>query len=714
MPVRRLISIALTLACLGMAAACGDGNRTAALRPTEATLVTTATLPKTAENRVDTPTPISTKRQTRTQTPIPTKTEYPTWTSTPTIPQATQIADLLGTDLLPHGARFRLGNGRINQVAVSPDGKSVAIAGDRGISLYQRDPLEEVWSIPTRQRQGFINFSADGMSVFSLTITTNQEILFTTLNTIYEVGPVYEWNIADGQNRRILDIHGYGMDAFGLAFSPNRRFLAISTFEDVFDVWDLENGVRITSMHVPLQYFDCLDFSDDGKMLAARSGSNIVLVDLEQEAVIWEENLDEKGAGRIAIAPDGKVVAFDRGGQLLLWEIGREFPSFILEGLPGNITQIRFSPGGEMLAAGDDEGHVAQWDLHNGRLQQALGNPGGPVTSIAFLEEGAKILAGSADGVYIWSAASGKSMESLAEVYSFWRKAEYASGQNAIALWMDGEVRFVDPKTAARRRTLQYPVHAPLSADFRFFAYRSEDGKVVIADSSDGGIRYAWQAPEYLETINSSNFFFSPDGKTIAIIKEIQGSIYARYAELWDMRSGKRLLTLEYKPYSWANTFYLDFSPKGGLIALGYWDWEYGEAYEVFDTVSGQSVFIGASRSRHFLEFSPDEKAILSPCDGKPGLCLQDLLSGDEIIVFSLDYEGFTGSLSATSFSPDGKRLAFGTEEGMLSLVDVTTDEALRIFEGHNGLVEDLSFSPDGKTLVSVGDGSVILWDAVG
>jgi WD40 repeat protein len=73
---------------------------------------------------------------------------------------------------------------------------------------------------------------------------------------------------------------------------------------------------------------------------------------------------------------------------------------------------------------------------------------------------------------------------------------------------------------------------------------------------------------------------------------------------------------------------------------------------------------------------------------------------------------GYTSSVFALAFSPDGQRLASGHRAGDVLLWNPESGQMLRNLEGHKDAIVSLAFSPDGFYLASGGyDSTAKIWD---
>src|SRR2546425_555088 len=98
------------------------------------------------------------------------------------------------------------------------------------------------------------------------------------------------------------------------------------------------------------------------------------------------------------------------------------------------------------------------------------------------------------------------------------------------------------------------------------------------------------------------------------------------------------------------------------------------------------------------------------------GFALSALTQGSQGSQVSQDlyfYRGHSNTVEAVAWSPDGKRIASGSDDNTVQVWDATTGGKMLIYRGHSSPVWVVAWSPDGRRIASGSDDRTVqVWDA--
>jgi WD40 repeat protein/class 3 adenylate cyclase len=487
--------------------------------------------------------------------------------------------------------------------------------------------------------------------------------------------------------------------AWGVAFSPDGKYVLTGGRGDTAKLWDARSGQEIRRFTSHIRGIGQVHFSPDGKY--------IITMDADNSAIKWDAETGQE-VYRItkdreipwaALSHDGKTIFTVSGDHTIRrWDAasGKEIGVFLK--LPSPVKSFYISPDDQYLLIFSDTAQL--WDLKTGqKIREILLDPSTVnLSAAAFSPDGNFVLTGNNDGiVYLWDVKTGSEVRKfVGHTSNIFDVAFTPDNKYVLTGGGDRTIRLWDIETARELRRFSFSayVHA---IDV------SADGKWVLTSSDDGGARiWRFNASPRLPLFNQgpgiSAVAIAPDGKLI-----FTGGA-AGTAQLWDATTGKKLH--DFIGHKDLINFGAAFSPDGKYLVTGSWD----TSIRLWDVQTGRKIrqFMGTHALVNGVEFSPDGKYVVSA--GNDGILLWNVQTGEKVRKFA-EIKAYRAT-----FSPDGKYIltsAGVTPDGKARLWDAFTGQLIREYQTAIGEMTSVDFSPDGKyILADGGDSMVHLWNA--
>jgi hypothetical protein len=325
----------------------------------------------------------------------------------------------------------------------------------------------------------------------------------------------------------------------------------------------------------------------------------------------------------------------------------------------GSVFSLCYSPDGESIAVGDDNGEVRVFFSASGQFDMRCVGHSDVVWAVAFSPDGHTLASASFDNtIRLWSTRDGRCLNVL---------LGHQGWVYALAFAPDG-------------RTL---------------ASVSEDGTCRLWNLQRGD----WMSPAVEETGFLAAVAFSPDGRMLAVAGS--GGVVSTF-HLSDLERPFRLLE------HGARVRALAFSPDGRLLASG------GEDRQVHlwrpDDGSRASVLPGHADNVTSLSFS------------SAGDVLASASMDQTVRLWSTARGECVGQLRvaparvwSVQCSPTDRTLATGSEDGAVRVWSMDSCECLMTLRGYSNKTWSLAFSPYRSLLFAANEDSLVTaWCARG
>lgn len=405
------------------------------------------------------------------------------------------------------------------------------------------------------------------------------------------------------------------------------------------------------------------------------------------------------GIHSVAFSPDGNYLAAGHeNGDVIIWDRVHNQQRNRLLGHTHGVASVAFSPHSQVLASGSVDHTLRLWDVQTGALIATHTNQVDQVWAVTYSPDGKVLASGSMDGIIcLRHPHTGESFQTLTghtgQVSSI---AFSPDGQFLLNGFVDGTVSLWDVKTGGCHKT--YPVHQGIVWSVAFHP----DGQSFFSCGGDTlAKQIQLETGACLQTLKGharqlTDIVCSVDGQTL-----ISGS-HDHTVRCWNVQTGECHHILEaHNSFVWG----VALSPDNQVIASGSLDrtvrlWDYPSGKQLY-SLQGQPYGICS------VAFSLDEKRVIS--GEEDGMVrVWDWARQTERYAWQT-HQGIVASIMLHPFRP---YLATGGEDGTVKLWDLDSQKLLHTFQRHQTVIFAVAFSPDGTVLASgCRDWFVKIWD---
>ena len=541
-----------------------------------------------------------------------------------------------------------------------------------------------------------------------------------------------------------------------LAWSPDGRQLATTSYDGDAIVWDAKSGERVRRFSISNVLKRGVAWSPDSQRLAWGSVGD------ENAVRIWDRRTDKvsilRGHTHSLISciwsPDGSrlvTTAMDKTARI--WDADTLTCLHVLSGHTGFVNAACWADDGRSLVTAG-AGGVKVWDAQTGELlrellsetnfesvstsssmpqQLVLGTWGkcllmdtvswqatreipahaGKISVVAFSPDGATFVSGGADGAAIvWDATEGRQLFVLrghqGEVTSI---AWNPNGSQVAAGCSDGTVKVWEVPAPSQPLAFQASSEAIQS-----LAWRKDDreltslGKTALV-ASNPATGAAVQTTSFAAGTRES---MSPNGQLCASVSGAEG-VFKILVE--NLEQHKSVCELEFTGVLFnVNRFpSMDWSSNSKrLVVRG------DRQVDVWEIPGGQRVFTWQGPSLKAASWASDNSRLAIAGGGDSTDNGNQAFMG-HVHVFDVERKvrllkvrlGSSRSVaSAVTWHPNGESLAAGNQIGQVQAWDVASGRSLMIAQLHVAVTNALDWSPDGLRIASIGvDGGLKIWD---
>jgi WD40 repeat protein len=281
----------------------------------------------------------------------------------------------------------------IGAVTFSPDGSLIASGSYGSVVFFDAAKGGQVGQLTgITETVRSVAFSPDG------------KYFATGAGRPGQVGEIKIWDTGVGFWNRLArqTVRAHRDCVYALAFSPDSRILASTSYDHMIFLWDPANGEQVKTLKEHTDAVFDLAFSPDGKWLASGGADRTVkLWDIVTGKRIHTLGNSTEGVNTIAFHPSKPWIAasgFDK--TIHVWDLSKEEPveifSIIAHEEP--VLRLAFSPDGNWLVTSSWDKSVKVWNTKTMEQSRVIPDQRDWVVAMRFSPDGRKLVLGRYDG----------------------------------------------------------------------------------------------------------------------------------------------------------------------------------------------------------------------------------------------------------------------------------------------------------------------------
>jgi WD40 repeat protein len=567
-------------------------------------------------------------------------------------------------------------------------------------------------------------YEGAGVPLFAVAVSPDGRLLAAA----GENGTVVLFDVASGALRQRLE--GHSADVNDVVIQPQGAWLASAGDDRKIIRWSLPSGDKpaeqLHAWKAPVDIWS-LAVSPDGKLLASGGEDGIIsLWQAETGELVRHLEGHHKEiaqAGGLAFSPSGKLLvsgSLDRTARV--WNVGTGETLQILKGHNGRLEGVAFSPDEKRIMTSSDDKRLILWEVNSDQPLQTFDGHQNFAFSVVFLLKNphadtypaggkgdAPILVSSSQDrtLRVWDTDSSVPLRVLqGHTNGVSKIAVHATpsagqGVQVFSAGNDGTVRRWDIIPLPYQQLVDLP-GSPKSTAIaprgKYVAVGFESGALCLYSLSE--MRMVEQQ-ENAHSTKITRLSFNADGTLLA------SASFDNTAKLWAVAPDGTLTERQTFSGHTDAVHGLAFSPNGTLLATASYDGRIG----LFTIGTQEQRFINAHEGMvasvafdhsgsHLLSAGAEDKtARLWDLTTNPLTQIQAFPKAQDMLMWA-------------TYSPDGQAIASVGRDQVIEVYSTHDAQLLHRLVGHEQTVYRAIFSPDGHQIATVSsDATLRLWD---